>query len=110
HGGVGFACYRGFELLAQPAGIDLSPADTIELEFRLLEGQELVAPLAALAADPFAPHRGPIAIGGDEFMTLLQSYVAVGDYGVRVLPAVDNRLPPLVWAHKRHGGQARRDV
>jgi hypothetical protein len=103
HGGVGFACYRGFELLAQPAGIDLSPADTIVLEFRLLEGQELIAPLAALAADPEAARRGPIAIGGDEFITLLQSYVAVGDYGVRVLPAVDNRLPPIVWGRRRLG-------
>ena len=103
HGGVGFACYRGFELLAQPAGIDLTPADTIVLEFRLLEGQELVAPLAALVADPMAAHRGPIAIGGDEFVTLLQSYVAVGDYGVRVLSPVDSRLPSIVWGRRRLG-------
>jgi hypothetical protein len=104
HGGPGFACYRGFELLAQPAGIDLSPADTIVLEFRLHDGQSVVAPLAALAVDPEAARAGPIAIGGDEFMTLLQSYVAVGDYGVRVLPPVAGRLPAIVWGRRRLGG------
>ncbi len=103
HGGPGFACYRGFELLAQPAGVVLSPADSIVLEFRLGKGQSVVAPLAALAADPEAPHKGPIAIGGDEFMTLLQSYVAVGDYGVRVLPAVEDKLPAIVWGRRRLG-------
>ena len=106
HGGVGFACYRGFELLAQPAGIELTPADTIVLEFRLLGHQEVVAPLAALAADPRAAHDGPIAIGGDEFMTLLQSYCAIGDYGVRVLPPVDDRLPPIVWGRRRIGASS----
>jgi len=104
HGGPGFACYRGFELLAQPAGVDLSPRDSITLEFRLHDGQSVVAPLAALANDPDAPHKGPIAIGGDEFMTLLQSYVAVGDYGVRVLPKVADRLPAIVWGRRRLGG------
>ncbi|MEP7027020.1 MAG: PDZ domain-containing protein [Candidatus Eisenbacteria bacterium] len=104
HGGPGFACYRGFELLAQPAGIDLSPEDSITLDFRLEAGQSVVAPLAALAADPLAPHRGPITIGGDEFMTLLQSYIALGDYGVRVLPGVPGRLPPIVWGRRRIGG------
>jgi len=104
HGGPGFACYRGFELLAQPAGVDLSPHDSITLEFRLHDGQSVVAPLAALANDPDAPRKGPIAIGGDEFLTLLQSYVAVGDYGVRVLPKVENRLPAIVWGRRRLGG------
>ncbi len=104
HGGVGFACYRGFELLAQPAGVELSPADSITLDFRLGEGQAVVAPLAALAADPDAAQRGSITIGGDEFLTLLQSYVAVGDYGVRVLPAVPGQLPPIVWGRRRIGG------
>jgi predicted metalloprotease with PDZ domain len=106
HGGVGFACYRGFELLAQPAGIELTPADTIELEFRLMDGQEVVAPLATFARDPRAPHDGPVAIGGDEFMTLLQSYVAVGDYRVRVLEPVDDRLPAIVWGRRRIGASS----
>jgi hypothetical protein len=104
HGGPGFACYRGFELLAQPAGVDLTPRDSITLEFRLQDGQSVVAPLAALANDPDAPRKGPIAIGGDEFLTLLQSYVAVGDYGVRVLPKVEDRLPAIVWGRRRLGG------
>ena len=104
HGGPGFACYRGFELLAQPAGVDLSPRDSITLEFRLQDSQSVVAPLAALANDPDAPRKGPLAIGGDEFLTLLQSYVAVGDYGVRVLPKVEDRLPAIVWGRRRLGG------
>lgn len=103
HSGPGFACYRGFELLAQPAGVDLSRADSIVLDFRLTPSQSVVAPLAALAADAGAPHKGPIAIGGDEFTTLLQSYVAVGDYGVRVLPPVDDKLPAIVWGRRRLG-------
>jgi predicted metalloprotease with PDZ domain len=106
HGGPGFACYRGFELLAQPAGVELSHADSIQLEFRLSEDQNVVAPLAALAANPEAPHRGPITIGGDEFTTLLQSYVAVGDYGVRVLPAVEAKLPAIVWGRRRLGASS----
>lgn len=104
HGGPGFACYRGFELLAQPAGVDLTRADSISLDFRLGEGQSVVAPLAALARDPEAPHHGPITISGDEFNTLLQSYVAVGDYGVRVLPAVPGKVPAIVWGRRRLGG------
>ena len=94
HGGVGFACYRGFELLAQPAGVDLSPADTIDARVPPARGPGAGrAARRARGRSRCAARRGPIAIGGDEFMTLLQSYVAVGDYGVRVLPAVDNRLP-----------------
>ncbi len=106
HGGAGFACWRGFELLAQPAGVDLSARDSITLEFRLADDQNVVAPLAALAADPFAPTRGPLTIGGDEFATLLRSYVAIGDYGVRVLPAVPGKLPAIVWGRRRMGASS----
>jgi hypothetical protein len=106
HGGPGFACYRGFELLAQPAGVDLTSRDSVVLDFRMTESQAVVAPLAALAADPFAPTRGPLTISGDEFVTLLRSDVAIGDYGVRVLPAVPGKLPAIVWGRRRLGASS----
>jgi hypothetical protein len=103
HSGAGFACYRGFELLAQPAGVQPGKIDSITLEFRLPEGNAVVAPLALLAADPDAPARGPIAIERDEFDMLLESYLAIGDYRVRVIPGIDGRLPPIVWGRRGLG-------
>ncbi len=103
HSGPGFACWRGFELLAQPAGEQPAQLDSITLTFHLPEGVTVVAPLAQLAADPAAPTRGPVVIDHPEFDTLLESYVAVGDYDVRVLPAVSERLPPIVWGRRGIG-------
>jgi hypothetical protein len=110
HGGPGFACYRGFELFAQPAGVDLTARDSIVLDFRLAETQNVVAPLAALAADPYAPTRGPLTISGEEFVTLLRSYIAIGDYGVRVLPAVPGKLPAIVWGRRRLGAASEAEL
>jgi hypothetical protein len=103
HSGPGFACWRGFELLAQPAGVQPARLDSIGLTFHLPEGVTVVAPLAHLAADPQAPTRGALAIDRAEFDTLLESYVAVGDYDVRVLPAVPDRLPTIVWGRRGIG-------
>ncbi len=103
HSGPGFACWRGFELLAQPAGEQSAQIDTIALTFHLPEGVAVVAPLARLAADPAAPDRGPVLIDHPEFDTLLESYVAIGDYDLRVLPAVPERLPTIVWGRRGIG-------
>lgn len=103
HSGAGFACYRGFELLAQPAGVQPAEIDSITLEFRLADGVAMVAPLAVLAADPEAPRRGPLVLARDEFDTLLESYVALGDYRVRVLPPVEDRLPAILWGRRGLG-------
>jgi len=103
HSGPGFACWRGFEILAQPAGATPARIDSITLTFRLPAGTAVVAPLALLAADPDAPARGPLVIDRTEFETLLESYVAVGSYSVRVLPAVADRLPSIVWGRRGIG-------
>ena len=103
HSGPGFACWRGFELLAQPAGVLPARIDSIGLAFRLPAGTTVVAPVAALAADPEAPARGTVDIDRDEFDTLLESYIALGDYAVRVLPATPGRLPPIVWGRRGIG-------
>jgi len=103
HSGPGFACWRGFELLAQPAGALPARIDSIALTFHLPEGTTVVAPLAALAADPGAPARGPVAIDRRAFDTLLESYLALGDYDVRVLPEVPGRLPAIVWGRRGIG-------
>jgi predicted metalloprotease with PDZ domain len=110
HSGAGFACYRGFELLAQPAGLQPSRLDSITLEFRLPAGQAVVAPLAILARDPDAPGRGPIALRREEFDTLLESYVALGDYRVRVVPGVADRLPPSVWGRRGLGATSEAEL
>lgn len=110
HSGPGFACYRGFELLAQPAGIQPARIDSITLDFRLGEGMAVVAPLALLARDPNAPGRGPIAIRRDEFDTLLESYVALGDYRVRVVDAVEDRLPAIVWGRRGLGATSEAEL
>ncbi len=103
HSGSGFACWRGFELLAQPAGVLPARIDSIALTFRLPPGTTVVAPLVELAADPEAPSRGPVVIDRPAFDTLLESYVALGDYSVRVLPAVPERLPTIVWGRRGIG-------
>ncbi|MGH7725795.1 MAG: PDZ domain-containing protein [Candidatus Eiseniibacteriota bacterium] len=103
HGGRSFACYRGFELLAQPAGVLSPDADSVVLEFRIPEHLSVVAPLSLLAADPQAPARGAFAISEREFDTLLESYLAIGDYAVRVLPPVPRRLPAVVWGRRGLG-------
>ena len=110
HSGPGFACYRGFELLAQPAGIQPARFDSITLEFRLPEGEAVVAPLALLARDPNAPARGPITIRRDEFDTLLESYVALGDYRVRVVDGVPDRVPPIVWGRRGLGATSESEL
>ena len=51
HGGPGFACYRGFELLAQSAGLKPEGADSVVIEFQLAGNGQVVAPLAAIARD-----------------------------------------------------------
>ena len=110
HSGAGFACYRGFELLAQPAGMQPSKLDSITLEFRLPDGETVVAPLALLVNDPDAPARGPMAITHDEFDTLLESYVALGDYRVRVVPPVLGRLPPIIWGRRSLGATSENEL
>jgi predicted metalloprotease with PDZ domain len=103
HGGQGFACYRGFELLAQSAGVQPEGADSVVLEFVLAGEGQVVAPLAAIARDVEAPRRGPLVVTGEEFKTLLSSYVAVGDYTLRVLPPIENKLPAIVWGRRALG-------
>ena len=103
HSGPGFACYRGFELLAQPAGVQPAKFDSITLEFQLPDGDTVVAPLALLVANPEAPLHGPLALRRDEFDTLLESYVAIGDYRVRALEGVPGRLPPILWGKRGIG-------
>jgi predicted metalloprotease with PDZ domain len=103
HAGNGFACYRGFELLAQSAGVQPSKSDSVVLEFRLADNVQVVAPLAMLANDPDAPKRGPLTVSNEEFKTLLSSYVAVGDYTLRVLPPVAGKLPAIVWGRRASG-------
>lgn len=103
HGGHGFACYRGFELLAQPAGVVPGRIDSVFLEFHLPEDHVVVAPLVVLALDPDRPRSGRIALTQEEFEGLLESYIAIGDYSLRVLPAVEGLLPPIVWGRRGLG-------
>ena len=110
HSGPGFACYRGFELLAQPAGVQPARLDSITLEFRLADGEAVVAPLALLASDPGAATRGPIVIAREEFDTLLESYVALGDYRVRVVAGEPGRLPPIVWGRRGLGATSEAEL
>lgn len=103
HSGAGFACWRGFELLAQPAGVLPAKLDSVTITFVLPEGATVVAPLAVLADDPQAPARGPLELPRAAFETLLESYVAIGDYDVRTIAADPGRLPAIVWGRRGIG-------